>query len=136
LAGGYVGKIGFINLSNGEIREQELDETLARHFIGGHGLGVRVLYEKQKGRVDPLGPENILGFVTGSLTGTPVPTGGRYTVVCKSRYFIICAGSQRINWGKTPHRPSPTIINPTKGNTPRIISPIVNPSSGDAAPRR
>ncbi|HUT68934.1 MAG TPA: aldehyde ferredoxin oxidoreductase family protein [Dehalococcoidales bacterium] len=82
--GGYVGKIGFVNLSNGEIREQELDEKLACDFIGGHGLGARILFEMQKGWVDPLGPDNILGFVTGPLTGTPVPTGGRYAVVCKS----------------------------------------------------
>jgi aldehyde:ferredoxin oxidoreductase len=84
MSGGYVGKIGFINLSNGEIQEQELDGKLARDFIGGHGLGARMLLEKQKGGIDPLGPENLLGFVTGPLTGTPVPTGGRYVVVCKS----------------------------------------------------
>jgi aldehyde:ferredoxin oxidoreductase len=82
--GGYVGKIGFVNLSNGEIREQELDEKIARDFIGGHGLGARILFEMQKGGVDPLGPDNVLGFVTGPLTGTPVPTGSRYMVVCKS----------------------------------------------------
>ncbi|MFC2036143.1 aldehyde ferredoxin oxidoreductase family protein [Chloroflexota bacterium] len=81
---GYVGKICFVDLSNGEIMEQELDEALARDFIGGYGLGARVLFERQRGQVDPLGPENILGFVTGPLTGTRVPTGGRYMVVCKS----------------------------------------------------
>jgi len=84
VTGGYAGKIGFVNLSSGEIREQELDEKLARDFIGGHGLGARILFENQKGRVDALGPENVLGFVTGPLTGTPVPTGSRYMVVCKS----------------------------------------------------
>ena len=84
MAGGYAGKIGFVNLSSGEIRQQELDEKLARDFIGGHGLGARILFENQKGRVDALGPENVLGFVTGPLTGTPVPTGSRYMVVCKS----------------------------------------------------
>jgi aldehyde:ferredoxin oxidoreductase len=31
-----------------------------------------------------LGPENILGFTTGPLTGTKTPTGGRYMAVCKS----------------------------------------------------
>jgi aldehyde:ferredoxin oxidoreductase len=84
MAGGYVGKIGYVNLSNGEIREEKLDEKMARDYIGGHGLGARVLFENQRGGVDPLGPENILGFVTGPLTGAPVPTGGRYMVVCKS----------------------------------------------------
>ena len=84
MAGGYAGKIGFVNLSSGEIRQQELDEKLARDFIGGHGLGARVLFGNQKGHVDALGPENVLGFVTGPLTGTPVPTGSRYMAVCKS----------------------------------------------------
>jgi len=84
LTGGYAGRIGFVNLSTGEIKEEKLDEKLTRDFIGGYGLGVRVLFERQKAGVDPLGPENILGFTTGPLTGTPVPTGGRYMVVCKS----------------------------------------------------
>jgi aldehyde:ferredoxin oxidoreductase len=84
MAGGYTGKIGFVDLGNGEIREEKLDEAVARGFIGGYGLGVRVLYERQKKGVDPLGPENILGFTTGPLTGTRTPTGGRYMAVCKS----------------------------------------------------
>ena len=84
MAGGYTGKIGFVDLDNGEIREEKLDEAIARSFIGGCGLGVRVLYERQKKGVDPLGPENILGFTTGPLTGTRTPTGGRYMAVCKS----------------------------------------------------
>ena len=84
MTGGYAGRLGFVNLSTGEIKEEKLDEKMARDFIGGYGLGVRILFERQKAGVDPLGPENILGFVTGPLTGTPVPTGGRYTVVCKS----------------------------------------------------
>ena len=84
MIGGYAGRIGFINLSTGEIKEEKLDEQIARDFIGGYGLGVRILFEHQKARVDPLGPDNILGFTTGPLTGTPVPTGSRYTVVSKS----------------------------------------------------
>ena len=50
----------------------------------GRDLGSRVLFERQKKGVDPLGPENILGFATGPLTGTKTPTGGRYMAVCKS----------------------------------------------------
>ncbi|MCK4785149.1 MAG: aldehyde ferredoxin oxidoreductase, partial [Desulfobacteraceae bacterium] len=84
MTGGYTGRIGFVNLSTGEIREEQLNEQLARDFIGGHGLGARILFEHQKAGVDPLGPENVLGFTIGPLTGTPVPTGCRYMVVCKS----------------------------------------------------
>jgi aldehyde:ferredoxin oxidoreductase len=84
VVGGYRGRIGFIDLEKGEIREEKLDETIARRFIGGYGLGVRILFERQKKGIDPLGPENILGLTTGPLTGTKTPTGGRYMAVCKS----------------------------------------------------
>jgi len=84
MTGGYRGKIAFVDLTCGEIREEKLDEAMARGFVGGYGLGVRVLYERQKKGVNPLGPENILGFTTGPLTGTRTPTGGRYMAVCKS----------------------------------------------------
>ena len=84
MAGGYAGKIGFIDLTTDNIEVVTLDEDLARSYIGGQGLGARILFERQKKGVDPLGPESYLGFTTGPLTGTKVPTGGRYMAVCKS----------------------------------------------------
>ena len=84
MLGGYAGNIAFINLTSGEIRTEQLDESLARNYIGGQGLGARILFEYQKKGIDPLGPESMLGFTTGPLTGTPTPTGGRYMAVCKS----------------------------------------------------
>jgi aldehyde:ferredoxin oxidoreductase len=84
MAGGYAGKIGFVDLTTGEIKTETPDEKLARDFIGGQGIGVRILFEHQKKGIDPLGPESFLGFTTGPLTGTKVPTGGRYMAVCKS----------------------------------------------------
>ena len=84
MTGGYVGKLLFVDLTEGTIREEELDEELARDFIGGYGIGARVLYDMMPGGADPLGPENVLGFVTGPLTGTGAVFSGRYTVVCKS----------------------------------------------------
>ncbi len=84
MPGGYMSKILFVNLSTGEIKEETPDDKLYRDFIGGHGLGARVLYSRQKGGVDPLGPESHLGLVTGPLTGTPAPLGTRYQVIGKS----------------------------------------------------
>jgi len=81
---GYMGKLLFVNLSTGEVTEEEPDESLYRDFIGGYGLGARILYDRQKGGVDPLGPDNIFGLITGPLTGTPANTGARYVAVCKS----------------------------------------------------
>jgi aldehyde:ferredoxin oxidoreductase len=55
-----------------------------RRFLGGYGVGARVLFSHLKPGVDPLGPDNILGFCTGPLTGTPAVSGTRYTAVGKS----------------------------------------------------
>ncbi len=80
----YAGKVLFADLTEGRISEETLALDAYRGFIGGNGLGVRVLYERMKSRIDPLGPDNILGFVVGSLTGTPAPGSGRHMLVTKS----------------------------------------------------
>ena len=82
--GGYAGKMLFVDLSTGSIEETVLQEKMCREFIGGYGLGIRILYEQMKPGADPLGPDNMLGFVTGTLTATSVPGSGRYGVVTKS----------------------------------------------------
>ena len=84
MAGGYMGKILFVDLSTGEIQEEALEEKMCRDFIGGYGIGARILYSRQKAGVDPLGLENTLGLISGPLTGTLVPTAARYTAVAKS----------------------------------------------------
>jgi aldehyde:ferredoxin oxidoreductase len=84
MAGGYVGKLLFVDLSKGTLQAKPLSEELARNFIGGYGIGARLLYDMMKPGVDPLGPDNILGFISGPLNGTGAFFGGRYTVVCKS----------------------------------------------------
>ena len=84
MAGGYIGKLLFVNLSTGAIKEEVPKDSLYRDFIGGYGVGASVLYTRQKGGVDPLGPENTLGIMTGPLTGSPTPLGCRYVVVGKS----------------------------------------------------
>lgn len=81
---GYQGKILFVDLTSGSIKEEEVPEKVYRDFIGGAGLGAKILYERMKPGADPLGPDNILGFLTGVFTGTGAPMGGRTTVVGKS----------------------------------------------------
>ena len=81
---GYMGKMLFVDLTKKECREEVISEDLRRDFMGGYGIGARVLYEKMKPRVDPLGPDNMLGFLTGPLTGTPTMCSSRFVVVGKS----------------------------------------------------
>lgn len=82
--GGYAGKLLYIDLTDGMIDEKPLSEEIAAKFVGGYGIGARILYETMKKGVDPLGPDNILGFVSGPLNATNAFFGGRYAVVCKS----------------------------------------------------
>lgn len=81
---GYMGKLLFINLTTGEKKIEPLDEKLARDFLGGPGLGARVLYERMPAHTDVFGDESMIGFVSGPLNNTKALFGGRYTVVSKS----------------------------------------------------
>jgi aldehyde:ferredoxin oxidoreductase len=84
MANGFMGKMLFVDLAKKKITEETLDEKTGRDFLGGYGLGARVIFDRQKAGVDPLGPDAILGFVTGVLTGTQALGGSRYVVVGKS----------------------------------------------------
>jgi aldehyde:ferredoxin oxidoreductase len=79
-----MGKVLFVDLSKNKLRDEALDEKLCRQFIGGYGIGARILFSRQKAGVDPLGPDNTLGILTGPFTGTPAISGTRFTVVGKS----------------------------------------------------
>ena len=84
MAGGYTGRTLLVDLSSSKMEEVPLGDSMLRDFIGGYGLGSRLLYKWQAPGVDPLGPENHLGFATGPLTGTPALVGSRYTVLGRS----------------------------------------------------
>lgn len=81
---GYFGKLLRVNLTTGEVRVDPLDTKTSMDFIGGRGLGTKLFYDEVGPDVEPLSVENKLFFTTGPLTGTPVPTGGRYMVVTKA----------------------------------------------------
>ena len=74
----------FVDLTNNKLEERELLPELAQNFIGGYGIGAKVLYEMIPAGADPLGPRSVLGFVTGPANGTKSFFGGRYTMVYKS----------------------------------------------------
>ena len=81
---GYAGNIGWIDLDNGTVKIQDLDEHIVRKFLGGKGLGAYLLYRHFKARTDPLDPRNILIFMTGPLTGTNFPAVSRSGVMTRS----------------------------------------------------
>ncbi|WP_181691235.1 aldehyde ferredoxin oxidoreductase family protein [Natronomonas sp. LN261] len=71
------------DLSAGTISRERIPERWRRRFLGGKGLGARYLYEELDAGTDPLGPENLLAFCIGPLSGY-LPGETRYAAVTKS----------------------------------------------------
>jgi aldehyde:ferredoxin oxidoreductase len=72
-----LGQILDIDLSTGIWKLSPFSEKLARGYLGGRGLNVKFLYENLPVGIDPLGPDNILIFSCGLLTGTAAPASAR-----------------------------------------------------------
>lgn len=81
---GYWGKILFVHLSSGEMTVETLPEEVYRRYLGGYGLGAYVLHDRIPAGADPLGPENVIGFLPGLLTGSGALFGGRFMVCARS----------------------------------------------------
>lgn len=77
------GKILNVNVTTGEIAPENLPEQMYKDYLGGYGIGVRLLWDRIPQGADALGPDNVLGFMPGVMTGTPI-FGNRFQVVCKS----------------------------------------------------
>src|SRR5512139_3688333 len=81
---GYLGKILHVDLDRARLWDEPLNEGYARSYVGGSGLAARYLYDLLDASTDPLGPENLLFFLTGPLVGTSMTSAGRYSVCARS----------------------------------------------------
>lgn len=81
---GYTGKILLVDLSTGSMEERSIPDQIYEMLLSGVGLGAYILYNEIPAGADPLGPDNIIGFTSGLLTGTGSLMTGRWMMVCKS----------------------------------------------------
>lgn len=82
---GYMGKWLDVNLTKGKAKIKDMKPSLLKKFIGGRGLGVKLVHKNVPSKINPLNPENIMIFATGPLTGIRgAPCPGRYAVISKS----------------------------------------------------
>lgn len=81
---GCHGKILRVDLNNSSTTVEEVPESKYKQYLGGAGLATRYLWDEVPQGADPLGKENKLIFMTGSLTGALAPSTGRFSVVAKS----------------------------------------------------
>jgi len=73
---GYAGKVLYVDLTAGKTRTEKLDEDIAKKYVGGIGLGMRLWLANSKTGVNPLSPENPIVLALGPVSGTMFPTGG------------------------------------------------------------
>jgi aldehyde:ferredoxin oxidoreductase len=86
IKGGYFWKILWLDLDQGEAKPLEFDEAFAAKYIGGRGFGAKLVWDnlRQKGSVDPLGPENLLAISPGPLAGLYLPASGKTSFISVS----------------------------------------------------
>ncbi|WP_224448786.1 aldehyde ferredoxin oxidoreductase family protein [Haloprofundus salilacus] len=72
-----------VDLSAETVERERVPEKWRRDYLGGKGLGARYLYADLAPGVDPLGPDNLLSFMLGPLSGY-LPGETRYAAVTKS----------------------------------------------------
>jgi len=81
---GYAGRYLRVNLTTGEIQKLPLPVRWAEEFLGGNGIGTKILWDEVPAGANPLGPENKLILSAGPLCGGPMPNAGRLEVIGKS----------------------------------------------------
>jgi aldehyde:ferredoxin oxidoreductase len=73
-----------VDLTKEKIETTPLREDLIRDYIGGEGIGSRLLWEMVRPHTEPYAPENVILFATAPLNGTIFPSGARASTVFKS----------------------------------------------------
>ncbi len=81
---GYWNKILHVSLGDRRTWIEEPGDAFYRRYGGGRGLIAHYLLQHVPRGADPLGPDNILIFAPGVITGAPVPGAGRHSVGAKS----------------------------------------------------
>jgi aldehyde:ferredoxin oxidoreductase len=77
---GFLGKLVAVDLTSEEIECRRIPEELTRQFLSGRGINAWLLAQHIAPETDPLGPENVLVFSCGLLTGTEAPASSRLHV--------------------------------------------------------
>jgi len=81
---GICGKLLEIDLTSGKTKDSPIPGGMMEKYLGGRGLGARLLFDSLPPKTDPLSPENVLIFLTGPLTGSMVTGSSKFVVVTKS----------------------------------------------------
>ncbi|SIS13273.1 aldehyde ferredoxin oxidoreductase family protein [Natronorubrum thiooxidans] len=95
--GGFQDHVARVDLGDAGVEYEGISDDDAKKYIGARGLGVKYVFE-QGPDVDPLGPDNLLAFMNGPLSGTQVTMSGRIAVCTKSPLTGTVTDSHHGGW--------------------------------------
>jgi aldehyde:ferredoxin oxidoreductase len=81
---GYHGRYLRVDVSTGEAQYVPISEDILRQFLGGSGLGAKLLLDEGAASLDPLSPPAPLVFAFSPLVGSALTTSAKFAVVSKS----------------------------------------------------
>jgi aldehyde:ferredoxin oxidoreductase len=80
---GFAGKYLRVNLNNGILSDEVFDEWTLRNYLGGTGIGSKILYEEVPRDIEWSDPANVISIASGPLGGTVVGGSGTISIVTK-----------------------------------------------------
>jgi aldehyde:ferredoxin oxidoreductase len=73
-----------VNLSDRTTAIHSISNEDRRLYLGGKGLGLKLIQDRLPAGIDPLGPDNLIVFMMGVMMGTGAPCSGRFAALTKS----------------------------------------------------
>jgi aldehyde:ferredoxin oxidoreductase len=121
-----------VDLSSGGTRREEIPPELLHHYLGGRGLGVRLL--RGRHRLPPCDPANAIVFAAGPLCGTGAPASSRLAVVFRSPLTgTVCHADAGGNFARRL-RGAGLLAILVEGRSPRPVSLVVTPAGEEIVP--
>ncbi|MDI6895591.1 MAG: aldehyde ferredoxin oxidoreductase family protein [Bacillota bacterium] len=97
---GYFNRVLRVDLGSGGTEIREFSRDFWRSYVGGSGLGTRILYDEVPPGAGALEPDSCLIFAVGPYQGTGLPGSAKWAVVGKSPLtgtFAVSTGGAE--WG-------------------------------------
>ncbi len=81
---GTSNKVLEVDLTARSFRVSDISDRDRELYLGGKGMGLKLLYDRLEPGIDPLGEKNILVLAMGVFMGTGAPCSGRFEAITKS----------------------------------------------------
>jgi aldehyde:ferredoxin oxidoreductase len=92
--GGYLKRLLRVDLNTRQTKEEDLEDALLEKYVGGTGIGARLLYDEVAPGVEWNDPRNRILFFSGPLGATRISGTGTFSVVTKGPMTNLAGCSQ------------------------------------------